>query len=114
MPTRETLPATRDSKIHKIVIDDVYGGELDLYVITGYYEDGRLGEIFVSIGKQGSTLQGMLDSWAKLLSIALQYGMPLEEIAGKFIGNRFPPHGKTSDGIECTSLIDCVMRYLTT
>lgn len=111
--TRRRLPDTRESKIHKIVIrDNDNGSDYDLYITTGYYEDGMLGEVFLSIGKMGSTLQGLLDGWAMLLSVAMQYGIPLESLENRFVGSNFPPAGATSDGLPCTSVFDFVMRYL--
>ena len=108
---RRRLPATRTGETHRVTIE-CDGGDIDLYIRTGEYEDGTLGEVFVGAGKQGSTLQAMLDGWAELLSISLQHGVPLETLGEHFIGTRFPPAGITSDGQVCTSLFDCVMKYL--
>ena len=113
MGERHKLPATRNSKTHHVVITDtVNGGEYDLYIRTGYYDDGELGEVFVNIGKMGSTLQSMLDGWAMLVSVMLQYGIPLEEFSNRFVNSNFPPQGPTSDGKLCTSVFDYVMQYL--
>ena len=112
MAERRRLPETRNGKTHKMVIEDIYGGEMDLYIRTGEYEDGKLGEIFLGIGKHGGTLAAMLDGWGEMVSVALQHGVPLETIAQKFIGSNFPPQGRTSDGENCTSLYDAIMKYL--
>ena len=108
---RRRLPATRIGQTHRVTIESDQG-DIDLYIRTGEYEDGTLGEVFVGAGKQGSTLQAMLDGWAEVLSISLQHGVPLETLGEHFIGTRFPPAGVTSDGAICTSLFDCVMKYL--
>lgn len=111
MAIRRRLPATRVGQTHRVTIE-CEGGDIDLYIRTGEYEDGMLGEVFVGAGKQGSTLQAMLDGWAELLSISLQHGVPLETLGEHFLNTKFLPAGVTSDGYACTSLFDCVMRWL--
>jgi len=104
------MPATRTGKTHKLVIY-ADGGDVDVYVRTGEYEDGALGEVFLTISKQGSTLQALVDGWAILLSLCLQHGMALAPLADKFLGTAFPPSGPTSEG-ECSSVYDAVLRWL--
>ena len=110
---REPLPDTRRSVTHKAIIDSDQG-PVSLFMTAGFYEDGRLGEVFVQAGKQGSTVRGLLDDFARLLSYALQYGVPLADLAEKFRGANYPPQGATrTEAIPvCTSLTDYVVRWL--
>lgn len=87
--------------------------EIDGYLQTGEYEDGRLGEIFLKVGKAGAE-SAWIDQWALLFSVALQYGAPVEELAKKFVGTNFEPYGatKNKDIPRCTSVLDYVARYL--
>ncbi|TSC63588.1 MAG: ribonucleoside-diphosphate reductase alpha chain, partial [Parcubacteria group bacterium Gr01-1014_106] len=80
----------------------------------GTYEDGTLAEIFVTISKQGSTLAGLLDSFAIAISIALQHGVPLKVLARKFVYARYEPAGYTEnpDIQIATSITDYIFRYL--
>jgi len=109
--TRKRLPDTRPSITHKVEV-----GGADLYMQAGYYPDTSLiGEIFLSIGKQGSTLKGLLDSWAIMVSIAMQTeGSDLDAIIQKFKGSLFEPNGLTSNSVipTCTSLVDYVVRWI--
>lgn len=117
---RKKLPDTRDSLTHRAIIQSRTLGEVDLYLTVGFYEDGTLGEIFGSIGKQGSTMIGLFDSYAIMVSIALQYGVPLESIVKKFRGVSFEPCGsvETEAGVastiipECSSVVDYAVRWL--
>lgn len=113
---RKRLPDVRHGYIHRAVIQDIGGGgEFDLYIRANYYPDtSELGEIFLNVSKQGTTLQGYLDSWAITLSVALQHGTPLEELATKFDEVQFPPYGPTDDSNIpfCSSLIDYVVKWL--
>lgn len=111
---RKKLPDTRVGQIHKIIIVDQQAGGYELYITANRHEDGTLGEVFLGIGKPGSTLQGMLDGWAIMLSLGLQYGVPLEKVINKFKRQSFSPSGKTNDENipECSSLLDCVVRHL--
>lgn len=80
----------------------------------GLYADGRLGEIFVRMSKEGSTISGLMDSFATAISIAIQYHVPLSVLADKYIGKRFEPHGFTNNKEvdECTSVVDYIFRVL--
>lgn len=84
------------------------------YLTTGEYEDGHLGEVFVKMSKQGSTLAGLIDAFSIAVSIGLQYGVPLETYIEKFIGTRFEPAGITDDPDVrmAQSVIDYIFRRL--
>ena len=85
---REHLPQTRKSITHKFEI-----GDHKAFLTVGLYDDGRPGEIFVTIAKQGSTIRGLIDSWALSISMNLQYGAPVNELFGKFRHQKFEPAG---------------------
>lgn len=106
---RKKLPATRASETHKFSIAGHEG-----YLTYSVYTDGALSEIFIRMSKQGSTLSGLLDAFAISVSMALQYGVPLKELAHKFIYTRFEPAGFTEnpDIRVATSITDYVFRYL--
>jgi ribonucleotide reductase alpha subunit len=109
-PRRERLPDTRRSLTHKLSVDGV-----EAYMTVGEYPDGRPGELFVEIAKEGSTLGGMMDAWATSVSMSLQYGIPLDVIVAKFSGGRFEPAGTTGNPKEipiASSLIDYVVRWM--
>jgi ribonucleoside-diphosphate reductase alpha chain len=109
MPKRRYLSDERRSITHKFRVGDQEG-----YITVGLYEDGRPGEIFVKINKEGSTVSGLTDAVAKLTSIALQFGIPLEELAPKMRNTRFEPYGPTGnpDVPWATSLIDYIFHWL--
>jgi len=104
------MPRERQSLTHKFSIGGHEG-----YITAGMYEDGSVGEIFLTdIGKEGSTLRGMMNSFATAISIALQYGVPLETLVRKFCYMRFEPEGMTSN-LEipfAKSMPDYIMRWL--
>ncbi|MSW25222.1 MAG: vitamin B12-dependent ribonucleotide reductase, partial [Actinobacteria bacterium] len=91
-PTRKRLPKTRDSRTTSFQVAGAEG-----YLTAGTYEDGELGEVFLKLGKQGSTLAGVMDAFSVAISIALQYGVPLEAFVSKFVNMRFEPAGMTDD-----------------
>jgi ribonucleoside-diphosphate reductase alpha chain len=107
-PKRTRMPETRTATVHHFEIM----GE-DGYITLGRFPDGRVGEIFVNMHKQGSTIQGLLHSWSIALSMALQYGAPFEDVIRKFRGMRFDPSGFTTNrDIEmCTSIVDYVAQF---
>ena len=111
LPVRRRLPVECKSIRHKFEIDGQKG-----YIHTGFYEDGKVGEIFIRMAKEGSTISGLMDTIATLTSIALQYGVPLEALVGKFSHVRFEPSGFTSnpDIPIAKSLTDYIFRYLGT
>ena len=91
-PVRQKLPRTRVSKTFEFRVADCKG-----FVTVGEYEDGRPGEIFVRVSKQGSTLAGIMDAFAISVSHGLQYGVPLRSFIDAFTGMRFEPAGMTDD-----------------
>ncbi|KAA1262160.1 Vitamin B12-dependent ribonucleotide reductase [Rubripirellula obstinata] len=108
-PRRERLPDTRQSVTHKFTIAGHEG-----YLCVGLYPDGRPGEIFITMAKEGSTIGGIMDSFGTALSIALQYGVPLEVLVNKFSHTRFEPMGHTSnkDIRIAKSVVDYIARWL--
>jgi ribonucleoside-diphosphate reductase alpha chain len=109
-PKRRRMPRERQSLTHKFSIGGHEG-----YITAGMYEDGTVGEIFLTdIGKEGSTLRGMMNSFATAISIALQYGVPLETLVEKFSYMRFEPEGMTSNPEIpfAKSMPDYIMRWL--
>jgi ribonucleoside-diphosphate reductase alpha chain len=109
-PRRKRMPRERQSITHKFSIGGHEG-----YITAGLYEDGTVGEIFLTdIGKEGSTLRGMMNSFATAISIALQYGVPLETLVSKFAYMRFEPEGITQNPEIpfAKSLPDYIMRWL--
>jgi ribonucleoside-diphosphate reductase alpha chain len=106
---RRKLPMVRQSETHKFAVAGHEG-----YLTYGMFEDGTLGEIFIRMSKQGSTLAGLLDAFAIAVSIALQYGVPLKELANKFIYMRFEPMGVTNNQEIpiASSIIDYIFKYL--
>ena len=108
-PRRERLPDTRQSVTHKFTIAGHEG-----YLCVGLYPDGRPGEIFITMAKEGSTIGGIMDSFGTALSIALQYGVPLEVLVNKFSHTRFEPMGHTTnkDIRIAKSVVDYIARWL--
>jgi ribonucleoside-diphosphate reductase alpha chain len=109
-PKRRRMPRERQSITHKFSIAGHEG-----YITAGMYEDGSVGEIFLTdIGKEGSTLRGMMNSFATAISIALQYGVPLETLVRKFSYMRFEPEGITQNPEIpfAKSMPDYIMRWL--
>ena len=108
-PVRERLARSRRSRTFEFRVADCKG-----YVTVGEYADGRPGEIFVRVSKQGSTLAGIMDAFAISLSHGLQYGVPLRSFVAAFVGMRFEPAGMTDDPDLriSTSLIDYLFRRL--
>ena len=110
MPARRRMPRERQSLTHKFSIGGHEG-----YITAGVYEDGTVGEIFLTdIGKEGSTLRGMMNAFATSISIALQYGVPLEKLVEKFSYMRFDPEGITQNPEIpfAKSMPDYIMRWL--
>ncbi len=109
-PARRKMPRERQSITHKFNVGGHEG-----YITAGMYEDGTVGEIFLTdIGKEGSTLRGMMNSFATAISIALQYGVPLETLVEKFAYMRFEPEGITQNTEIpfAKSMPDYIMRWL--
>jgi ribonucleoside-diphosphate reductase alpha chain len=108
-PIRKKLPRTRVSRTFEFRVADCKG-----FVTVGEYEDGRPGEIFVRVSKQGSTLAGIMDAFAISVSHGLQYGVPLRSFIEAFTGMRFEPAGMTDDpDIRiASSLMDYLFRRM--
>jgi len=107
---RERLPNRRKSYIQKAIV----GGH-KVYLHTGEYEDGTLGEIFIDMHKEGAAFRSLMNNFAIAISIGLQYGVPLEEFVEAFTFTRFEPHGMVegNDAIKmATSILDYVFREL--
>ncbi|MEK7090568.1 MAG: vitamin B12-dependent ribonucleotide reductase, partial [Patescibacteria group bacterium] len=106
---RRRLPPTRLSETHKFSIAGHEG-----FFTYGMYENGDLGELFIRMSKQGSTLAGLLDAFAIAVSVALQYGVPLKSLVRRFAYGRFEPAGYTENpAIQvATSITDYIFRYL--
>ncbi|HSS05289.1 MAG TPA: vitamin B12-dependent ribonucleotide reductase, partial [Solirubrobacterales bacterium] len=109
-PVRKKMPRERESITHKFSIAGHEG-----YITAGKYEDGNVGEIFLTdIGKEGSTMRGLMNAFATAISIGLQYGVPLEVFVRKFSYMRFEPEGITGNPEIpfAKSLPDYIMRWL--
>jgi ribonucleoside-diphosphate reductase alpha chain len=106
---RQTLPDTRSSLTHKFCINGHEG-----YLTVGLHSDGRPGELFIKMAKEGSTMSGMCQAFCRAFSLALQYGLSLEDAVARFRGMRFEPMGMTANPEipECQSIVDYVARYL--
>lgn len=90
---------------------------MTVHIRVGFYDrpKNKVGEVFIEVGKQGSTLNGLLDCLGRVCSYALQHGVPLAEFAPRLTGHQYPPAGPTSNAKipECSSLTDYVFRWLT-
>ena len=108
-PVRQKLPRTRQSRTFEFRVADCKG-----FVTVGEYDDGRPGEIFLRVSKQGSTLAGIMDAFAISISHGLQYGVPLRAFVEVFTNMRFEPAGMTDDpDIRfASSLMDYLFRRL--
>ncbi|MPY97185.1 MAG: vitamin B12-dependent ribonucleotide reductase [Actinophytocola sp.] len=108
-PVRKRLPKKRPSQTVSFTVAGAEG-----YLTAGSYPDDGLGEIFVKLGKQGSTLAGVMDAFATSISVGLQYGIPLEFYVSKFQNLRFEPAGMTDDPDVrfATSVLDYLFRRL--
>ena len=106
---RKTLPTKRNGFTQKVKVNNHV-----LFIRTGNYADGTLGEIFLDLAKDGSTLSGLFNCFAIAISIGLQYGVPLQEFVDKFVLTRFEPNGITDHpNIKTTSsLVDLIFRVL--
>lgn len=108
-PVRKRMPKRRNSQVTSFAVGGAEG-----YLTASRYDDGELGEIFLKLGKQGSTLAGMMDAFSLAISVALQYGVPLETYVEKFTNMRFEPAGLTDDPDVrmAQSIMDYVFRRL--
>ena len=87
-PVRRRLPDERKAIVHHFNVGGYEG-----YLTVGFYEDGTVGEIFITTAKEGSTVSGLMDCFATAVSLALQYGVPLKVLCDKFSHTRFEPSG---------------------
>ncbi len=108
-PRRERLPDTRQSITHKFSVAGHEG-----YITVGLFDDGRPGELFITMAKEGSTIGGLMDAFGTAVSMSLQYGVPLEDYVRKFSHMRFEPQGHTKnpDIRIAKSLVDYIFRWL--
>jgi ribonucleoside-diphosphate reductase alpha chain len=108
-PVRRRLPKSRSATVTRF---DVAGAEG--YMTASTYPDDGVGEVFLKLGKQGSTLAGVMDAFSMAISVGLQYGIPLESYVAKFTNMRFDPAGMTDDpDIRiATSMMDYIFRRL--
>jgi len=106
---REKMPVERDSVTHKFSVGGHEG-----YLTVGMYPDGRAGEIFIKMSKEGSTLSGVMDGLALTISLGLQYGVPLKVFVDKLLNTRFEPSGISANpNIRfVTSVLDYIARWL--
>ncbi|NOZ41229.1 MAG: intein-containing adenosylcobalamin-dependent ribonucleoside-diphosphate reductase [Planctomycetes bacterium] len=108
-PRRDRLPDTRQSLTHKFSVSGHEG-----YITVGLFDDGRPGELFITMAKEGSTIGGLMNAFGTAVSMSLQYGVPLEDYVRKFTHMRFEPQGftKNPDIRIAKSLIDYIFRWL--
>ena len=106
---REKMPVERASVTHKFSVGGHEG-----YITVGMYEDGRPGEIFIKMAKEGSTLSGVMDGLALTISLGLQYGVPLKVFVDKLVNTRFEPSGYTQNANIrfVSSVLDYIARWL--
>jgi ribonucleoside-diphosphate reductase alpha chain len=108
-PVRKRLPKSRPSRTTSFTVGGAEG-----YMTAGSYPDDGLGEVFLKLGKQGSTLAGVMDAFSMAISISLQYGVPLETYVSKFTNMKFEPSGLTDDPDVrmSSSIMDYIFRRL--
>lgn len=106
---RRAMPKDRRASVHKFGLNGHEG-----YLTLGYYPDGQIGELFLNVSKQGSTLGALLDAWATMFSIGLQYGIPVEKLIEKFKHTSFEPAGFTGnpDIPTASSILDYVVKMV--
>jgi ribonucleoside-diphosphate reductase alpha chain len=108
-PVRRKLPAERQAITHKFSIGGHEG-----YITVGMYDDGQPGEIFLVMAKEGSSISGLMDSFATAISLTLQYGVPIKVLIDKFSHVRFEPSGHTGNPEVpfAKSIVDYIFRWL--
>ncbi len=108
-PMRKRLPDTRDSLTHRFNVAGHEG-----YLTVGLYDNGSPGELFITMSKEGSTIGGLMDSLGTAISVAMQYGVPVESLVNKFAHQRFEPMGMTAnrDIPFAKSLVDYIFRWM--
>ena len=107
--TRRVLPTTRRSVTHKFCVAGHEG-----YLTLGLFADGAPGEVFIKMSKEGSTLSGLIQGFCRAFSLALQYGLSIEDACDRFRGMRFDPMGPTNNPEipQASSILDYLARYL--
>ena len=108
-PRRERLPDTRKSVTHKFSVAGHEG-----YITVGLYDDGRPGEVFLTMAKEGSTIGGLMDCFGTAISMGLQFGVPMEVFVNKFSHTRFEPmgHSQNPDIRIAKSIVDYIFRWM--
>jgi len=104
------MPDRRKGYIQKATI-----GDHKVYLHTGEYEDGKIGEIFIDTSKEGELVKALMNNFAIAVSLGLQYGVPLDEFISAFVGTKFEPSGKVSGNdriLSATSILDYIFREL--
>jgi len=104
------MPDRRKGYIQKVTIDDH-----KIYLHTGEYDDGKVGEIFIDMNKEGELVRSLMNNFAIAISLGLQYGVPLDEFVDAFIETKFEPSGKISGNdriLNASSILDYIFREL--
>ena len=107
---RFSMPDRRKGYIQKVTI-----GDHKVYLHTGEYEDGKIGEIFIDTSKEGELVKALMNNFAIAVSLGLQYGVPLDEFVSAFIGTKFEPSGKVTGNdriLSASSILDYIFREL--
>ena len=107
---RFSMPDRRKGYIQKATI-----GDHKIYLHTGEYEDGKIGEIFIDTSKEGELVKALMNNFAIAISLGLQYGVPLDEFISAYVGTKFEPSGKVHGNdriLSATSLLDYIFREL--
>ena len=107
---RYSMPDRRKGYIQKATI-----GDHKVYLHTGEYEDGKIGEIFIDTSKEGELVKALMNNFAIAVSLGLQYGVPLDEFVSAFIGTKFEPSGKVNGNdriLSASSILDYIFREL--
>ncbi len=107
---RFSMPDRRKGYIQKATI-----GDHKVYLHTGEYEDGKIGEIFIDTSKEGELVKALMNNFAIAISLGLQYGVPLDEFVNAYIGTKFEPSGKVNGNdriLSATSILDYIFREL--
>ena len=107
---RFSMPDRRKGYIQKASI-----GDHKIYLHTGEYEDGKIGEIFIDTSKEGELVKALMNNFAIAISLGLQYGVPLDEFINAYVGTKFEPSGKVHGNdriLSATSLLDYIFREL--
>ena len=107
---RFSMPDRRKGYIQKATI-----GDHKVYLHTGEYEDGKIGEIFIDTSKEGELVKALMNNFAIAISLGLQYGVPLDEFISAFVGTKFEPSGKVLGNdriLSATSILDYIFREL--